>query len=67
VRGKILVALSIANRNAEHELVHGLKQHTVRTDRRMSFVLADEIDWIEAVGDYAGLHVGNNKPSGYFT
>ncbi len=25
-------------------------------------MLVDEIDWIEAVGDYAGLHVGNKNP-----
>src|SRR5262249_26339200 len=31
----------------------------VRTGSRMTFVLADEIDWIEAVGDYAGLHVAD--------
>jgi two-component system LytT family response regulator len=35
-----------------------LERFTVRTGRRISFVLADEIDWIEAVGDYAALHVG---------
>src|SRR5262245_4248808 len=39
-----------------------LERFTVRTGRRISFVLADEIDWIEAVGDYAGLHVGKNRP-----
>ncbi len=25
---------------------------------RFSFIQAEEVDWIEAVGDYAGLHVG---------
>ena len=39
-----------------------LERFTVRTGRRISFVLVDEIDWIEAVGDYAGLHVGNKTP-----
>lgn len=39
-----------------------LERFTVRTGRRISFVLVDEIDWIEAVGDYAGLHVGNKNP-----
>lgn len=38
-----------------------LERFTVRTGRRITFVLADEIDWIEAVGDYAGLHVGNKN------
>lgn len=39
-----------------------LKRFTVRTGSRITFVLADEIDWIEAVGDYAALHVGNKNP-----
>lgn len=30
----------------------------VRLGHRMQLVPADEIDWIEAQGDYAGLHVG---------
>jgi len=38
------------------------ERFTVRTGRRITFVLADEIDWIEAVGDYAALHVGNQTP-----
>src|SRR5215813_8665266 len=36
-----------------------VERFTVRTGSRMTFVLADEIDWIEAVGDYAGLHVAD--------
>jgi two-component system LytT family response regulator len=36
-----------------------VKRFTVRTGSRITFVLADEIEWIEAVGDYAGLHVGD--------
>jgi two-component system, LytTR family, response regulator len=39
-----------------------IERFTVRTGRRITFVLADEIDWIEAVGDYAALHVGNKNP-----
>jgi len=39
-----------------------VKRFTVRTGSRITFVLADEIDWIEAVGDYAGLHVGDKTP-----
>lgn len=31
----------------------------IRTGRRIAFVEAATIDWIEAVGDYAGLHVGD--------
>jgi two-component system LytT family response regulator len=32
---------------------------SVRTGNRISFVDAMQIDWIEATGDYAGLHVGD--------
>jgi two-component system LytT family response regulator len=39
-----------------------IERFTVRTGSRITFVLADEIDWIEAVGDYAALHVGNKNP-----
>src|SRR5215831_5134420 len=34
----------------------------VRTGSRITFVRADEIDWIEAVGEFTGLHVGNKAP-----
>src|SRR5262249_25395080 len=30
----------------------------VRNGSRLTMILADEIDWIESAGDYAGLHVG---------
>lgn len=30
----------------------------MRLGQRVQLVHADEIDWIEAQGDYAGLHVG---------
>lgn len=39
-----------------------MEKFTVRTGNRISFVLANEVDWIEAVGDYAGLHVGEKRP-----
>ncbi len=38
------------------------ERFTIRTGSRIKFVFADEIDWIEAVGDYAGLHVGDKTP-----
>lgn len=34
------------------------ERFAVRTGSHITFVTADEIDWIEASGDYAGLHVG---------
>ena len=34
------------------------ERFAVKTGRRVVFVHADEIDWIEAAGDYASLHVG---------
>lgn len=39
-----------------------VERFTLRTGSRVTFVLADEIDWIEAVGDYAALHVGAKNP-----
>lgn len=43
---------------AERHLVGPAKRFAVRERGRVFFVSADEIDWIEAVGDYAGLHIG---------
>jgi len=34
------------------------ERFAVKTGRRVVFVHTDEIDWIEAAGDYASLHVG---------
>src|SRR5215813_6332967 len=34
-----------------------LEKFLLRSGSRFTTVLADEVDWIEAVGDYAGLHV----------
>ncbi len=34
------------------------ERFAVKTGRRVVFIHADEIDWIEAAGDYASLHVG---------
>ena len=34
------------------------ERFAVKTGRRVIFIHADEIDWIEAAGDYASLHVG---------
>ena len=34
------------------------RRFTVRTGQRIAVIDADEIDWIEACDDYAGLHVG---------
>lgn len=36
----------------------GLRRLMVRTNERVIFVRLDEIDWIEAAGNYAILHVG---------
>lgn len=37
---------------------HYVERFAVKTGRRVVFVHTDQIDWIEAAGDYAGLHVG---------
>jgi two-component system, LytTR family, response regulator len=34
------------------------KRFVVRERGRVFFVSSDDVDWIEAVGDYAGLHIG---------
>ena len=34
------------------------QRFVIKTGGRIFFVKADEIDWIEAAGDYVGLHVG---------
>lgn len=39
-----------------------LEKLAVRTGNRTVLVPIDEIDWIEALGDYAGLHVGQRTP-----
>jgi two-component system LytT family response regulator len=33
----------------------------VKSDGRVLFLGLDEIDWVEAVGDYVNLHVGQQK------
>jgi len=38
-----------------------LKEFSVRTGKHVNFVAIDEIDWIEAQGDYAQLHVGKKR------
>jgi two-component system LytT family response regulator len=35
-----------------------VKRFAVRTGKHVSFVQSDDIDWVESIGDYAGLHVG---------
>ena len=35
-----------------------VRRFAIRMGSRIAFVLTDEIDWIEAAGDYATLHVG---------
>jgi two-component system, LytTR family, response regulator len=38
-----------------------LKEFAVRTGKQVTFVPVDDIDWIEAQGDYAQLHVGKRE------
>jgi len=38
-----------------------LREISVRTGRNVTFVSVDDIDWIEAQGDYAQLHVGKRE------
>ena len=36
------------------------ERFVIRSGRRVRFVRADDIDWVEAQGDYVGLHVGRD-------
>jgi len=51
----------IAEQTANKRPSRYVERFTIRSGSRITFVLADEIDWIEAVGDYAALHVGNKN------
>ena len=39
-----------------------IERFRVRNGGRITFLQADDIDWIEAVGDYVGLHIGPKRP-----
>ncbi len=41
----------------ESPRVGPLMRFTIRRGQNVSFVRAEEVDWIEGMGDYAGLHV----------
>lgn len=66
-RARRLIALKRQNatdgrtQDAPHpasETATPIKRFTVRVGRDVAFVEVDTIDWIEATGDYAQLHVG---------
>ena len=52
----------LAEQNSAKQPSPYVERFMVRTGSRITFVHAAEIDWIEAVGDYAGLHVGDKTP-----
>ena len=52
----------LAEHTAQKRPTRYVQRFTVRTGSRVSFVMAEQIDWIEAVGDYIGLHVGSRRP-----
>jgi len=62
------VRQAIAMRNAydgragpsTHSAVEHAARFTVRSGYRTLVIAADDIDWIEATGDYCGLHVGDD-------
>ncbi len=41
-----------------HRSDTAVQRFAVRTGNHITFIRTEEIDWVEAVGDYAGLHVG---------
>jgi two-component system, LytTR family, response regulator len=64
--------LSLYRQEANFERLYGLlavapkqrhggviKRFPVRRGNEFTFVQAGDVDWIEGLGDYAGLHVGN--------
>ncbi len=52
----------LAEREGNGKPASYLERVAVRTGKRITYIFADEIDWLEAVGDYVGLHVGQNRP-----
>ena len=52
----------IAEQTASRQPSPFAERFTIRIGSRITFVLANEIDWIEGVGDYAGLHIGDKTP-----
>ncbi len=61
IRGTRLRGLSIEPKSSRYGEVY-LERFLVRTGSRSTVIPGDEVDWIEAVGDYAGLHVGEKTP-----
>ena len=64
--------LSLHRQEANFERIYGLlasadkadnegvlRRFPVRRGNQFTFVPVDDVDWIEGLGDYAGLHVGN--------
>jgi two-component system LytT family response regulator len=41
--------------------LRGVKRIPVRSNGRISFLRTDDVEWIEAQGDYVCLHVGSSK------
>jgi two-component system, LytTR family, response regulator len=50
--------LGYAKPNKQIERDTPLTRFSVSRGRRISLVKAEDVDWIEGLGDYAGLHVG---------
>jgi two-component system LytT family response regulator len=50
----------------DHDVTERPKQYAekfaVRTGKRITFIMVDEIDWIEAVDDYVCFHAGKKGP-----
>jgi len=45
--------------HSERDGTTPVRRFAIRSGHQVAFVPSEEIDWIEAIGDYAGLHVGN--------
>lgn len=44
-----------------HRSAHAVRRFVVRARGRVHFVQADEVEWIEAEGNYVSLHVGKQS------
>ncbi len=59
--GQRLTALLSSLPSNDAALPKVRERFVIKSSGRISFIKAEEVDWIEAVGDYARLHVGKQS------
>jgi two-component system LytT family response regulator len=60
-RARTRLAIPADAATPEREAPPGATRFVVRSGGRVSFVAADDIDWVEAAGNYAIFHVGKKN------